>query len=421
MREFDKIIGYGPIKQELEMYCDVLKNTEKYKKLGVVIPSGILLDGQPGLGKTLMAKCFIAESGCKAYTVRKEKPNGDFVKEIKTIYGKAKSDGKAIVFLDDMDKFANEDQDHPNAEEYVTVQSCIDDCKENDVLTIATINDRTLLPESLIRAGRFDKIIEVSEPYGDDFNEIIRHFLSTKKVSKNLDFEEIARLMDKNSCATLERIINDAGIYAAYAGREMIEQQDLVKSCIRELFETSDASSIAGTESKQKKAIHEAGHALVSEILMPDSVNAISVKGCNGSTGGITTYRKECADEQSIFLLEVRAMRALAGKAATEIVLGIADSGCREDMINACNNIKMILDDLCTYGFDSFYTRTYWSTDCESNLHSRIQHETERLYAKAKRIIVENRAFLEAIVEALLEKDTLTFRDIQKIKSAIYP
>ena len=109
MSEFEKIIGYEDIKAELARFASVLKEPERYSKLGVTTPSGILLYGEPGLGKTLMAKCFIAETGCKVFTLRKEKPNGDFVNQIKETFEAAKkdSDGVTIIFLDDMDKFAN--------------------------------------------------------------------------------------------------------------------------------------------------------------------------------------------------------------------------------------------------------------------------------------------------------------------------
>ena len=112
MSEFDKVIGYDDIKAELKRFCDVLKNPEKYKKLGVTMPKGILLYGDPGLGKSLMAKCFIEESGRKVFTIRKEMPNGDFINYIKETFERAKGDGPSIVFLDDMDKYANEDENH---------------------------------------------------------------------------------------------------------------------------------------------------------------------------------------------------------------------------------------------------------------------------------------------------------------------
>ena len=164
MSAFDKVIGYESIKKELIRFCDVLKNPERYRKLGVTIPSGILLEGEPGIGKTLMVNCFIEESGCRSFTIRKGKPNGDFVNEICETFRKAKEEASAIVFLDDMDKFANEDEDHRDAEEYVAVQSCIDECKGSGVFVLATVNTRYCLPDSLIRVGRFDRVIEMLRP-----------------------------------------------------------------------------------------------------------------------------------------------------------------------------------------------------------------------------------------------------------------
>ena len=162
-KEFEKIIGYESIKKELELICDVVRNFDKYELLGVSFPGGIMLEGNPGVGKTLLAKCFIEATGLKFFVCRKNKPNGAFVDEIKRIFDKAEKYAPSIVFLDDMDKFANEDKNHKDAEEYVTIQSCIDYVKGKKVLVIATINDKYKIPDSLKRAGRFDKKIYMYE------------------------------------------------------------------------------------------------------------------------------------------------------------------------------------------------------------------------------------------------------------------
>ena len=130
MNAFDKVIGYETIKNELRQICDMIHNKEVYEKLGAKLPKGILLYGEPGLGKSLMAKCFIEESGLKAYVVRRNKSNDDFIGEITDIFRKAKENAPSIVLLDDMDKFANEDSVHCDAEEYVAVQAGIDEVKE---------------------------------------------------------------------------------------------------------------------------------------------------------------------------------------------------------------------------------------------------------------------------------------------------
>lgn len=124
--EFNKIIGYEPIKHELDQLCDVLKYPEKYQRLEVQSPSGLILHGKPGLGKNLMAECLIKGSGRNSFTCRKDLPNGEFVKKIKTTFEEAVANAPSIVFLDDVDKFANGDVDFPASEEYVTVQACID-------------------------------------------------------------------------------------------------------------------------------------------------------------------------------------------------------------------------------------------------------------------------------------------------------
>ena len=156
MNAFDKVIGYETIKNELLQICDMMHNREVYEELGAKLPQGILLYGDPGLGKTLIAKCFIEESGLKSYVVRRNKGNDDFIGDIAATFQKARETAPCIVFLDDMDKFANEDSNHRDAEEYVAVQSGIDEVKNCNVFVLAPANEMWKLPNSLVRSGRFD-------------------------------------------------------------------------------------------------------------------------------------------------------------------------------------------------------------------------------------------------------------------------
>ena len=214
MKEFDRVVGYRSVKTELERIIDMMINPDAYSKLGVKTTRGLLLYGEPGVGKTTMAKCFIEASSRKTFTLRKDAPDGDFVKMIKKTFDDAKEAAPSIVFLDDMDKFANEDSYHKNAEEFVTVQACIDDVKEHEVFILATANDLDNLPDSLLRAGRFDKNIEVENPKGNDVVLIVKHYLKNKNLADDIDYKEIARMLDGRSCAALETVINEAGVYA---------------------------------------------------------------------------------------------------------------------------------------------------------------------------------------------------------------
>lgn len=194
MNAFEKIIGYEAIKKELAQISDVLANKEAYERLGVSSPRGLLLHGDPGVGKTLMASAVIKASGRKAFTCRKNSPNGDFVKKIKKTFKDAAEAAPSIVLLDDMDKFANGDDCHPDAEEYVTVQSCIDEIKGKEVFVLATANSLRALPRSLKRAGRFDRVIEVNNPRGEDAVKIIEHYIKGKKFVGDMDAVTVARM-----------------------------------------------------------------------------------------------------------------------------------------------------------------------------------------------------------------------------------
>ena len=182
MNAFDKIIGYSAIKKELKQISDTMKNREAYDRLGVSVPRGLLLYGEPGVGKSLMASAVIKDSGRKVFCCRKASSNRDFIKQIKTTFDNAVQNAPSIVYLDDMDKFANVDERYPDAEEYVTVQSCIDETKDKQVFVLATVNNISCLPRSLCRAGRFDRTIEVSAPHGEDAERIIAYYLQSKRA-----------------------------------------------------------------------------------------------------------------------------------------------------------------------------------------------------------------------------------------------
>ena len=152
MSSFEKVIGYRSIKRELLQICDMIRNRAIYEEMGARLPHGLLLYGDPGLGKSLLAKCFIEESGLNTVTVRRDKGGDAFIDSIKQAFTRAKEEAPAIVFLDDMDKFANEDCSHSDAPEYVAVQAGIDDVKETDVFVIATANEICRLPDSLRRS-----------------------------------------------------------------------------------------------------------------------------------------------------------------------------------------------------------------------------------------------------------------------------
>jgi len=415
MRELDRVIGYEGIKQELYRIIDIVKNPAKYKKLGVSVPKGILLSGEPGIGKTLMAKCFIKETGLKTFVIRKDKPDGDFIDFIRDTFDKAAKAAPCIVLLDDIDKFANEDEYHPNGEEYVTVQACIDDVKDSEVIAIATCNDFDKLPESLVRAGRFDKCFFMNFPEINDAKKIIAFYLKNKKVGKDVDVEEIARFMEDHSCADLELVINEAGISAGYENKKCISQEDIKKAVINKIFGGRENVE-SNPESDRRLAVHEAGHAALSELLFPGQVAFISIATRNHGVRGLVKKNKPSHLRDSFENIEADIMISLAGKAATEIILNEIDMGSRADLRKANDDMRRLLDDVAALDFHAWCHGPQTSSNVFDHLDNAVGTELSRYYLKTKQMLGRNRSFLEAIIEKLLEKKTLSYKDIAPIR-----
>lgn len=419
MKEFNKVIGYDDVKIELERIIDMMINSDKYEALGVQTTRGLLLHGEPGVGKTLMAKCFIKASKRPAFTVRKDLPDGDFVKFIKNTFDKAKKEAPSIVFLDDMDKFANEDRNHKNAEEFVTIQSCIDECKDEEVFVLATTNDLDAIPRSLLRPGRFDKSIVIDNPEGEDAEKIIKHYLKKKKCAKEVDAKEITRLLNGRSCASLETVINEAGVYAGYENRKEVSMNDLVRAFMRVVYKAPEKLKFKDNKYLLQTAYHEAGHTVVAETLEPGSVPFVTVKPHDGHTQGFAHIDNDDNYFEDKKFMENRVISLLAGKAATEVVYGITDVGANSDIHRAFDIVERFVDNYCTYGFSNWEGNSNREPDAmEQNRHAIMSYEMGRYYQQAKKIIIENREYLDSVAKELYDKKVLLAKDIQKLKLA---
>ena len=421
MKEFDRIIGYEAVKKELKRICDILVNPEKYKKFGVKASQGLLLYGEPGVGKSLMADCFIKATKRKCFICRKTKANGDFVNEITKTFEKAKANVPSIILLDDMDKFANEDYSRTDADEYVAIQAGIDDIKDKDVFVVATANDIYKFPQSLKRTGRFSKRLEIRPPEGNDAENIMKFYLSRKKNVGDIDIKEITRLLNSRTCADLETIVNEAGIYAASEGKEKIDHNDMVRACLRILYNAPEAEEdVSFSNSREKNrmvAYHEAGHIVVAEVLEPESVTMSSIANYDGDVNGITSYYDTKEYYNSMRYIKNRIKVVLGGKAATELEYGEVDVGATSDLQRAFKQALKIYDHFCACGFDS---NLGWNRDISNTqremLNQKVSLELEKSYMEAKEILAKNREFLEKIAGKLLEKTTIMMRDIQEIK-----
>ncbi len=415
---FEKIIGYTDLIKEYEKICDRLKNTEKYKKMGVDSPRGILLYGDPGLGKTLMANCIIEEIARPTYVIRKDKPDGEFINYIKETFLLAESNAPSVVFLDDLDKFSDTDRYDSDAEEFVAVQACIDSVKEKEVFVIATANNEEVLPRSLMRVGRFDKVLEVTAPRRDCAENIIAHYLSKKPNVGEVNAKEIARLLRGMSCAVLESVINEAGARAAYLNKEKIDMEDIIQTVLDTVYKSVESSEKGDERTLRRVAYHEAGHAVVAEVLNEGVVTLVTVnpRSTTGTVGFILLDR-DSELRHTMAYVEQEFLTCFGGKVATEMYFCETDIGCSADLSDAHSLAHKLICRYGQYGMDNVSFNREVSPTLAAKQELAVSQEMTRGENTVRRILTDNRDFLDEIAEALVEKKTLTSADIKAIRA----
>ena len=419
MNSFDKIIGYAIEKEEMLRLCDVLKNNEKYLQLGVKSPKAVLLYGEPGLGKTLMAKAFIAETGRNVFHCKKNKSNGEFVNEIKKTFDDAVQNTPSIIFFDDMDKFAEDNlQQNCNKEEFVAIQTGLEEIVDKDVFVIATANDINYLPNSLMRDGRFGKQIEFTMPSFSDSVKIIEYFLKDKRISNEITAESLAHILYGNSCAVLESVINEAGIYAAYANQTEITYADVKRAVAKVVLKRYDLKDIDDNK-RQRISYHEAGHAVL-HLLSGKSIGILAIGKCGENGLGIGVC---CPSDVGLRFdfqeSESEIISLLAGKASVEIQFGEIDLGTMKDLQAAMDEIEITMEFLAAHGFEFLYLNSRYCDAQSMRQLDKNQEKKVRLleefYNRAKTILLQNKQFLDKMAQELYEKEVLLYDEINII------
>lgn len=427
MSAFDNIIGYADIKKKLARTADVLAHPDAYRSLGARAPRALLLYGEPGVGKTLMARCLIEESGRAVFTCRKDEPGEQFIATVKDTFAKAVEHTPSIVLLDDMDKFANEDEVHRDASEYVTVQSCIDNLGSADVFVLATANDISRLPSALLRSGRLGNRIEVDSPQEAEAEQIISHYLSHKSFMEDVDTAFLARIMGGHSCADLEEAVNHAGLLAGYERCERIGMEHLVRAILQTTRSVPDPDDMPAPDDERSRlertytAYHEAGHAVVSEALDQGSVTLVTLYNRKGDYSEGFALSKTVHDANIVKKQQSHILISLGSKAALEHRFGIVNRGIESDLASAFAHERELVGDTCCSGLHLYaYDETFYraSESLNQAIEQTTAAEIERHYRMAKEIVSQNSRLLNAIATALLEQKLITAMDIERIERA---
>lgn len=356
---FDEIGGQDRAKQEIIEAMDFLIKHEEIKKMGIRPLKGILLTGPPGTGKTLLARAaahytdsvFVAASGSEfveMYVGVGASRIRDLFKDAAT---RAQKEGKdsAIVFIDEIDVIGGK-RDGGQHKEYdqtlnqlLTEMDGIHTGTSPRILIIAATNRKEILDPALLRPGRFDRHIQVDLPDKKGRRHILNIHAANKPLHEDVDLDKIAEETFNFSGAMLESVMNEGAIYALRDKSETIRQEHL-SLAIDKVMMGEQTDREATREEKERIALHELGHAIMAELVRPNSVSQVSLRPRGGALGYV---RHNPQKEQYLYtreFLEEQIMIALAGSAAEEMFYGGRSTGSRNDFEQAMSVVKTMLD-----------------------------------------------------------------------------
>ena len=332
MDKFDeKVIGYDSIKETLRQIADVLKRPEAYKEKGVSMPRGLLMESAPGLGKSLMASILMEESGRKSFVFRRINEGNTFLGEMKDIFDVAKEEAPSILLLEELNLYV--ESNSPYAPEWACLQACIDETSDADIFVIATTNDTRYMPQSLLRPGRFDYILNLNPPLGKTAENIVSYYLRDKNLAKDVQISDIVKAMPQVSCATLETVMNLAAINSVYRDHAHVQKEDIIDALLKVVYNLRKADCEEDPQEHQMIAVHEAAHAVVGEVLHSGSIGIITIRGSHGAIGGMESGFAVYAKSEEEFQDEI--IKTLAGKAGTALIYGIMDIRAAADIKKA--------------------------------------------------------------------------------------
>ena len=438
---FTDVAGNEAAKQDLAEVVDFLKNPKKYEKLGAKIPRGVLLAGDPGTGKTLMARAVAGEANVPFFSISGSEFAEMFVgvgaSRVRDLFSKAKKNSPSIIFIDEIDAVAHQRDARGGAgrEDEQTLNQILVEMdgfdNESGVIVIAATNRVDMLDKALLRPGRFDRHVDVTLPERKDRLEILKVHFKNKPTEKSVDLEALAAKTAGSSGADLANIANEAAITAAREGHKEITSADVTEAFERVAIGPERKSKVMNEQERKITAYHEAGHAVVGHVL-PDSdpVHKITIIP-RGHTGGVTWFLPpEDRSYKSIYELKDVLARAMGGRIAEKIIFGadnvttgassdlkhVAELSkemiTREGMGNKTRNLVFPAEET---GYYTISTGKPYSEKTAELIDEEIGEFTTEAAKRAELVLQANRKVLDRVANALLEKESLEAEDLKDI------
>ena len=438
---FTDVAGNEAAKQDLSEVVDFLKNPKKYEKLGAKIPRGVLLAGDPGTGKTLMARAVAGEANVPFFSISGSEFAEMFVgvgaSRVRDLFSKAKKNAPSIIFIDEIDAVAHKRDARGGAgrEDEQTLNQILVEMdgfdNESGVIVIAATNRVDMLDKALLRPGRFDRHVDVTLPERKDRLAILEVHFKNKPTAKSVNLEALAAKTAGSSGADLANIANEAAITAARLGHKEITGADLTEAFERVAIGPERKSKVMNEKERKITAYHEAGHAVVGHVL-PDSdpVHKITIIP-RGHTGGVTWFLPpEDRSYKNIYELKDTLARAMGGRIAEKIIFGedSVTTGASSDLQHVAelskemiiregmgNKTRNLVYPSEATGYYTISTGKPYSEKTAELIDEEIAQFANEAAKRAEAVLKSNHKVLDRVAEALLEKETLEEEDLKNI------
>ena len=433
---FDDVAGIDEVEDQLREVVDMLKNPDRYTRLGAKIPRGILLEGGPGTGKTLLARATAGEAGVPFFSVSAAEIGGILAgkgaSDIRSLFDAARKVAPAIVFIDEIDAIgrsrASAQSIGSNEDREQTLNQILTEMDgfsaSEGIIVVAATNLAEVLDTALTRAGRFDRTITVSPPDQKGREEILKVHTRGRPIDPSVSLASIAKTTPGLTGADLANLVNEASLLAARRGNHTILPNDFTDA-LETIQLGVERSVMMDPEELKRTAWHEAGHALLG-MIQPgaDPVRKISIIP-RGRALGVTLSTPE-ADKYGYdkAYLRGRIIGALGGMAAEEVVLGVVTTGAESDLQTATNIARQMfgrwgmsekIGPVQVYPIEGDPRSQGVSDTLLSAVDSEVRELMAECYEEAKRLLREHSDQHMALFDALMEHDTLDEEDAYRI------
>ncbi len=433
---FEDIAGNDNAKQDLQEVVDFLKHPKKYKDLGAKIPKGVLLVGNPGTGKTMLARAVAGEAGVPFFSISGSEFVEMFVgvgaSRVRDLFSKAKKNAPCIIFIDEIDAVGRKrgsgmggghDEREQTLNQILVEMDGFDG--DTNVIVLAATNRADVLDPALLRPGRFDRRVTITLPERKDREAILKVHFKKKPVDETVDLDKLAAKTAGSSGADLANIANEAAIIAARRNKKKISNNELTEAFERVAIGPERKAKVMNDHEKELTAYHEAGHAIVGHVL-PDSdpVHKVTIIP-RGGTGGVTWFLPpEDKSYTNVYEFKDILARAMGGRIAEQLIYGDdgittgAGSDLRKateiarDMVIEQGMGKSLRDQVFHEDngglmFDKMTRERPYSDETAKQIDAEVAQLITEAKQRAMLVLKTNRQFLDRLAQALLKDETL--------------